>query len=178
MSEFSEAEIFHRSRTDKTYASPAFPDFMGRKLRIANKVVDGGPGFEYANVKDELVVRQTAGGRFQIKATFLEDDRAFRSVTIQKFTSKGSAREYFSFSGREVATLLKFFADLKRVHFPNEGKLNILDSDLEQLLLKPDQLRRVAADNQEILAAIVPSDITSEDVVALGFRKKQLQIFE
>ncbi|EKF17465.1 Shedu immune nuclease family protein [Nitratireductor pacificus] len=178
MTGFSEEEIFHKSRTDKTYASPAFPDFLGRKLRIANKVIDGRPGFEYAKVKDELVVRETAGGRFQIKATFLEDDRAFRSVTIQKFTSKGNPREYFAFGGREVAALLKFFADIKRVHFPDEGKLNILDSDLEQLLLKPDQLRRVAADNQELLAAIARNEITNEDVVALAFRKKQLKTFE
>jgi hypothetical protein len=178
MSGFSEEEIFHKSRTDKTYASPAFPDYLGRRLRIANKVIDGGPGFEYAKVKDELVIRQTAGGRFQIKATFLEDDRAFRTVTIQKFTSKGNPREYFAFGGAEVAAILKFFADLKRVHFPDEGKLNILDSDLEQLLLKPDQLRRVAADNQELLAAIARSEITSEDVVALAFRKKQLKVFE
>lgn len=178
MSEFSDAEIFHRSRTDKTYASPAFPDFMGRKIRIANKVVDGGPGYEYARVKDELVVRETSGGRFQIKATFLEDDRAYRSVTIQKFTSKGNAREYFAFGSREVAAILKFFADLKRVHFPDEGKLNILDADLEQLLLNADQMRRVAADNQELLAAIARNEITSEDVVALGFRKKQLNVFE
>jgi hypothetical protein len=51
MSDFSEAEIFHRSRTDKTYASPIFPNFLGRKLRIANKVIDGAAGYEYATVK-------------------------------------------------------------------------------------------------------------------------------
>lgn len=178
MTGFSDEEIFNRSRTDKTYASPAFPDFSGRKLRIANKVIEGGSGYEYAKVKDELVVRQTGGGRFQIKATFLEDDRAFRSVTIQKFTSKGNAKEYFTFGGREIAVLLKFLTDIKRIHFPDEGKLNILDTDLEQLLLKPDQARRLAADNPELIAALARTEITSEDIVALGFRKKQLKVFE
>jgi hypothetical protein len=178
MSSFSEEEIFHRSRTDKTYASPAFPDFRGKKLRIANKVIDGGPGYEFAKVKEELVLRQTDGGRFQIKATFVEDDRSFGTVTIQKFTSKLNPREYFSFGGREVTALLKFLTNIKRIYFPDEGKLNILDRDLEELLLKPEQMRRIAADNQELLVAIARNEITSEDVVALAFRKKQLGVFE
>ncbi|WP_312356765.1 hypothetical protein [Agrobacterium sp.] len=109
----SEDEIFHNSRPDKTYVSPAFKDYSGQKLRIANKVIDGGPGFEFAKVKEELVLRQTDAGRFQIKASFLEDDRSFRTVTIQKFTSKGNAKEYFSFGPGEVNALLKFMTNIK-----------------------------------------------------------------
>ncbi|MBX4911680.1 MULTISPECIES: Shedu immune nuclease family protein [Rhizobium] len=173
----SEEEIFHNSRPDKTYASPAFKDYAGRKLRIANKVIDGEPGYEFAKVKDELVLRQTEGGRFQIKASFLEDDRSFRSVTIQKFTSKGNAKEYFAFGPHEMTALLKFMANIKRIHFPDDGRLNISDRDLENLLLKPDQMRRIAADNQQLLAAIARNEITTEDVVALSYRKKQLALF-
>ncbi|WP_261332429.1 Shedu immune nuclease family protein [Rhizobium leguminosarum] len=173
-----EDEIFHNSRTDKTYASPAFKEFTGQKLRIANKYVDGQPGYEFANVKEELVLRQTQGGRFQIKASFLEDDRAFRTVTIQKFTSKGNAKEYFALGPSEVNALLKFMTNIKRIHFPDDGRLNIRDSDLEELLLEPDQMRRIAADNQQLLAAIARNEITTEDVVALSYRKKQLSIFE
>ncbi|WP_245456291.1 hypothetical protein [Rhizobium leguminosarum] len=32
------------------------------------------------------------GGRLQIKASFLEDDRAFRTVKIQKFNVKGQCK--------------------------------------------------------------------------------------
>lgn len=174
----SEEEIFHNSRPDKTYASKAFKDYSGQNLRIANKVIDGGPGYEFATVKEELVLRQTEGGRFQIKASFLENDRSFRTVTIQKFTSKGNAKEHFSFGPHEVSALLKFMTNIKRVHFPDDDSLNIRDNDLEELLIQPEQLRRIAADNQALLAAIARNEITSEDVVALAFRKKQLGIFE
>lgn len=174
----SEDEIVQNSRPDKTYASPAFKDYTGQKLRIANKVIDGQPGYEFAKVKEELVLRQTEAGRFQIKASFLEDDRSFRTVTIQKFTSKGNAKEYFAFGPNEVTALLKFLANIKRLHFPDDGRLNISDRDLEDLLLKPDQLRRIAADNQALLAAIARNEITTEDVVAISYRKKQLGIFE
>ncbi|CAN7683705.1 DUF4263 domain-containing protein [Rhizobium sp. LjRoot30] len=174
----SEDEIFYNSRPDKTYASPAFKDYTGQKLRIANKVIDGNPGYEFAKVKEELVLRQTDAGRFQIKASFFEDDRSFKTVTIQKFTSKGNAKENFAFGPQEISALLKFMANIKRINFPDDGRLNIRDSDLEQLLLEPDQLRRIAADNQQLLAAIARNEITTEDVVALSYRKKQLAVFE
>ena len=57
----------------------------GPRLRIANKYVDGGKGYEFAPVKYEGVLRSTPAGRFQIKATFVEDDRSFQTLTIQKF---------------------------------------------------------------------------------------------
>jgi Shedu protein SduA, C-terminal len=170
--------IFLRSKIDKTYVGPSFPTFNGRRLRIANKYIDGGEGYEFATVKDEVVLRSTPAGRFQIKATFVEDDRSFQTVTIQKFTGRGRACEYFTFRPAEIATLLKFLSDIKRIHFPNEGKINITDADLEELLLTSDQMRRLAIDNQELLAALARTEITSEDIVALGYRRKQLRIFQ
>lgn len=129
-------------------------------------------------MKDEIVLRTTRGGRFQIKATFVEDDRSFRTVTIQKFTGNGRGREYFTLLPAEVATLLKFLSNIKRVHFPNEGKINVTDADLEKLLLDPIQVKRLATDNQELLAAFARTEITSEDIVALGYRRKQLLKFK
>lgn len=144
MDEADDHTIFLRSRTDKTYVGPSFPTLTGQRLRIANKYIDGGGGYEFATVKDEVVLRTTPGGRFQIKATFVADDRSFRTVTIQKFTSNGRGREYFTLLPAEVATLLKFLSNIKRIHFPNEGKINITDADLEELLLNPTQIKRLA----------------------------------
>ena len=84
MNEADEYTIHLRSRTDKTYVGPSFPTLSGQRLRIANKYIDGEGGYEFATVKDEIVLRTTPGGRFQIKATFVEDDRSFRTVTIQR----------------------------------------------------------------------------------------------
>jgi hypothetical protein len=178
MDEPDEYTIHERSRTDKTYVGPSFVSFNGQKLRIANKYVDGGSGYEFATIKDEVVLRETPAGRFQIKATFAEDDRAFQTVTLQKFTGKGVAKEYFTFMPGEVATLLKFLSNVKRINFPDAGKLNITDSDLEELLLSPAQINRLAVNNPEILAALARTEITTEDIVAMGFRKKQLRIFD
>ena len=96
MTDADEYTIHLRSRTDKTYVGPSFPTLSGRRLRIANKYIDGAGGYEFATVKDAIVLRTTQGGRFQIKATFVEDDRSFQGVTIQKFTGSGRGREYFA----------------------------------------------------------------------------------
>lgn len=178
MSDADEYTIHLRSRTDKTYVGPSFPTLSGQRLRIANKYIDGAGGYEFATVKDEIVLRTTPSGRFQIKATFVDDDRSFQGVTIQKFTGNGRGREYFALRPAEVSALLKFLSNIKRIHFPNEGKINITDADLEKLLLDPIQIRRLATDNQELLAAFARTEITSEDIVALGYRRKQLLKFK
>lgn len=179
MPEFSPAEFFQNARTDKTYVSSAFPDLHGRSLRIANKVFDADEkGLYFALVKDELILRQTPAQRFQIKATFLEDDREFQSLTIQKFTSSGQAREYFSFRPNEILSLLSFLSNLKKLHFTDAGKVNVKDADLEDLLLRPDQAKRIVADNPELIAALARTEVTTEDIIALGYRKEQLKIFD
>lgn len=177
MDQPDEYDVFKNSLPDKTYVSRVIHSLDGRRLRIASKVIDGAPGYEFAEVKGEAVVRQTPAGRFQIKARFLEDDRSFETFTIQRYTERGRSKEYFTLLPSEVTTLLNFLANIKRLHFPDDGRLNILDRDLEELLLDPDQLRRIAADNQKVLAAIARSEITSEDVMALAYRKKQLAVF-
>ena len=177
MAEADEYTIFKNSRVDKTYVSPSFPTLSGKRLRIANKVIDAGAGYEFATVNDEIVLRQTPAGRVQITAKFIVDDRYFQTVTLQKFTGKGPAKEYFTFLPSEVATLLKFLTNLKRINFPNEGKVNITDADLEEFLLSTDQVHRLATNNPKLLAALARTEITSEDIVALGFRKRQLEMF-
>lgn len=178
MDESDEHEIFRRSRNDKTYVGPVFSNFEGLRIRIGNKYIDAETGYAFATVKDEVVLRETPAGRFQIKAVFLDDDRSFQTVTIQKFSSSGTAREHFTFRPSEIATLLAFLSNLKRIHFPDEGKVNVTDAQLEEILLQPSQMLRLAADNQQIIANIARHEITVEDVVALGYRKKQLKEFE
>ncbi|WP_339036142.1 hypothetical protein WHZ78_00935 [Bradyrhizobium symbiodeficiens] len=72
MEDPDELTIHLRSRSDKTYVGPSFPTLSGQRLRIANKYIDGGEAYEFATVKDEVVLRNTPAGRLQIKATFIE----------------------------------------------------------------------------------------------------------
>ncbi|TBD66739.1 DUF4263 domain-containing protein [Rhizobium ruizarguesonis] len=162
----------------KTYVGSSFVSFEGRRMRIANKVVDGKGGFEFATVKNETVLRETNSGRFQIKATFIEDDRSFRTVTIQRFSQNGAQKTHFTFLPDEVGKLLKFLSDVKRMNFANAGSVNLTDNDLEDLLLSPEQTKRLVSANPSLLAALARTEITDQDIIALGYRKQQLAIFK
>lgn len=172
-----EAEIHKNKLPGKTYISPAvqIPDGA---LRIASKVIDS-EGLHFAKVKSEVVLRHTASGRTEIVAKFLESDRQLRVVTLQAFTPKSGAphHTHFSFVGSEVAKLLDFFQNIASVEFDGPGKVNLTDKDLKRLIVSKEQAKSLVHDNQEAFAEAMQSDLTKEDVVALGYRKRQLGTF-
>lgn len=67
--DYDERQIFFERRTDKTIISKRFPSTpSGQMLRIATHIVQGDPGLAFAQVKDEIVLRQTPSGRYEIKS--------------------------------------------------------------------------------------------------------------
>ena len=172
-----EAEIHRSKLPGKTYVSPAvqIPDGA---LRIASKVIDS-EGLHFAKVKNEVVLRHTASGRTEIVAKFLESDRQLRVVTLQAFTPKSGVPHltHFSFIGSEIPKLLEFFQNIASVEFENPGKVNLTDRDLRRLIVSKEQAKSLVHDNQEVFAEAMQSDLTKEDVVALGYRKRQLGTF-
>lgn len=173
----NEAEIHRNKLPGKTYISPAvqIPDGV---LRIASKVIDS-EGLHYAKVKKEVVLRHTANGRTEIVAKFLESDRQLRVVTLQAFSPKTGVphHTHFSFIGSEIPKLLEFFQNIASVEFDSTGKVNLTDKDLKRLVVSKEQAKSLVHDNQEVFAEALQSDLTKEDVIALGYRKRQLSTF-
>lgn len=168
-------------KSGKTYVSKQFKDpLAGINMRIASKVIDSEEGIISAKIKNEIVLRVTPKQRHEIKATFLEDDRSIRTLTLQKFnaTSGPSKNEHFSFVGNEIETLLEFILNVKRLEFPNGGKINIADDELREIILNNAQARRVFADNEDLFLDIAQNDNLKRDLVALGYRRTQLSHFE
>lgn len=177
MNGWDEEGAFWNRRPWKTYVSPRLSSFSGRSVRIANKVVDGGGGLEYAKEKGEVVLQEKPPARFELVAKFLEDNRGITNLVIQKFTKAGP-KQAFTLYPEQITALLQFVANIRRVHFPDSKGLNISDGELEEMLLSPEQTRRMMAANAPLLAALARTEITTEDVVALGYRKSQLQRFD
>lgn len=173
---------YHRNKqSNKTYVSPSIARGNDRpSIRIASKVIDVEGGYAYAKEHDEIVLRRTDAGRYEIVAKFVEDDRRIFVLTIQKFNqvSGPSGKYHFSLTGDEIDRLLEFLLNIKKIHFPNTGKVNISDDALRQLLLDEDQTRRVFLENRELIEKLVESEELSRDIVALGYRRKQLVVFE
>lgn len=172
-----EAEIHNNKLTGKTYISPRVKTEQG-PLRIASKVIDS-EGLHYATVKKEVVLRRTESGRTEIIAKFMEDSRGLTVVTIQAFNGNTGTpqKTHFSFVAGEIPKLLTFFENIAAVDFKSADKVNITDSELRNLTLSKAQASSLISENQEVFTEAIESALTKEDVVALGYRKKQVQTF-
>jgi hypothetical protein len=179
MDDIEAREIFFGRRTDKTIFSKRFVDITsGKKLRIASHVLAGSEGQHFALVKDEVILRTTAGGRFQIKATLLEDDRSIRALTIQRYSQNRPLEQSFSFVGQEIDTLLEFVAGIRTVPLEHEGKLHVSDHALKDIVLNEAQARKLFSKHEALFTEIARNQALQRDMVAVGYRRNQLEKFE
>lgn len=174
----SDRDYFFTRRTDKTIVSRSFSDRSGNKLRIASHIVDGQEGLQFAQVQDEILLRRTPSGRYEIKATFLEDDRRIATLTIQRYSNKRPlGREAFSFVGGEIDTLLDFVAGIKSIALADATKRHISDEELREIILNRGQAQRIFAKNEALFLEIAQQEDLTRDLVAIGYRRKQLERF-
>lgn len=165
----------------KTYVSPSLKQFGegDRRIRIATKRLDSETEYAFAKIRNELVLRHTEGGGKKITAKFLEDDRRLFVLSIQAYTPEtGNPHSTsFSFIGDEIDALLAFVADIRSVEFQNDRAMKITDEELRRLVLSRPQARQLVGENEELFAEAVSSLVTKMDVVAIAYRKKQLEVF-
>ncbi len=175
---YDDAEIHKNKRPEKTYVSPRVKTPEG-PLRIASKVLDSA-GLHFAMVKAEVILRRTEARRTEIVAKFLEDDRQIKVLTLQSFSgTTGAPRDiHFSFIGVEIPKLLAFLQQIALLEFEDEKKVNITDVELRKLTISKTQAASLVQDNQDLFAEIMRSDITKEDIVTIGYRRKQLVTFK
>lgn len=176
MDQYDEWKLFHERRTDKVIVGKRFMNGE-YPMRIISKVVDGQEGYRFANIKTELVVRETDRSRFEIKAKFFEDDRSVSHLTIQRFGPKNPSEHwYFTFRGSEIDAVLKFMAGVQTVPLPTPGKRHISDSEMQEILFDRAQLRRALIDKPDLLAEIMGVNF-QKDFKAVGYRRAQLERF-
>ncbi len=172
---------YKKPKPGKTYISPSLSAFgqKDRKVRIASKVIESPIEYAFATVKDEIVLRKKEGGKKSIKARFFEDDRRILVLSIQGYTvaTDKPHNASFSFVGNEINTLREFIANIRSVAFNDSGPVNITDEELRRLVLSKLQAQHLVEDNEGLFAEVVSSSITKKDVVAVAYRKKQLEAF-
>lgn len=165
----------------KTYISPSLQAFGNkeRRVRIASKILPSEDGYEYAKERDEVVLRKKPDAKTYITAKFLEDSRQTFVLTVQKFVTE-TGQPYgsgFSFVGEEIGRFCEFLANIQSVDFKNRAKVNISDEELRRVALSSHQAKAFLVENQALFAEALKSEVTTEDLVAVGFRKKQLGVY-
>ena len=189
---FEEENIHNNKKTDKTYISRPIttkdykPDGKGgvveeiKNIRIVSKVIDSKEQYTFAKVKNEVVLRKTTGGRQELIAKLVEDSKDVFVLTFQKFTSETGMphKASFSFVGNEIGQLFNFLKTLNLIPFDKPTSSNIQDTELARLLPSKENIKKFVLDNEEIISEVLKNELTKEDIVTLGYRKKQLEIFD
>ena len=165
----------------KTYISPSLQLFgnKDRRVRIASKILPSADGYEYVKERDEVVLRKKQDAKTYITAKFLEDTRQTFVLTVQKFMTE-TGQPYgsgFSFVDEEIGRFCEFLANIQTVGFKNRSKVNITDEELRKIALTTHQAKTFVTENQELFAEALKSEVTTEDLIAVGFRKKQLSVY-
>lgn len=166
----------------KTYISPQLADFAdpARKVRIATKLIENPQSYAFAKIKDEIVLRHKDNAKTCITAKFFEDDRNMFVLSIQGYTvATGKPHNAsFSFIGDEIDKLVEFLHHIQAMPLEGTGAKRITDEALRRLVLSNTQAQTIFQDNQELFAEVIRSAITKDDVIAVGYRKRQLQTFK
>src|SRR5688500_9578166 len=163
------------------YISPSLASFTKptRKVRIATKLIEHQVMYAFAQVKEDLGLMHHEGAEPCITAKFLEDDRGIFVLSIQGYTAATSKphNASFSFVGAEIGKLLEFVTHIQSLPLTGSGPMKITDDEVRRITLSPAQAHKLLRDNQELFAEVIRSAISKEDVVAIGYRKRQLELF-
>jgi len=176
-------EFSENKRPDKTYITKAFTRSFSdddRKLRFISKVFDEPELHEFVSVKGEVILRVTPAERQEVKAIFYEDSRNIESLTIQRFsrrTNKPYKKTHFTFSRDALDKIYKLLRVIKYLHLEQQEKARFDDDLLDDLLISNDEKKKFFLGNIDIVRDIAENNITKSDVIALAYRKSQLEIF-
>jgi hypothetical protein len=188
-----ENKIIHDNKLpEKTYISKAFPqhrtvpNYKGGSeealvghIRIISKVIDSPDTYSFAQIKDEIVLRRTQKSRQEIRATIWQETRDITVLTLQRYTMpSGKPNECsFSFVGAEIGALIAFINSLDYLLISNDSHSSVRDSDVIGHQISAESARQFVLEHQELLTQLMTTEVTKEDIVALGYRKRQLEVF-
>lgn len=171
-------------RSDRIYVSRPFQIGINkdREARYITRVFDEGERSAFDSVDGEMVIRATHNDKVQIKAVVTSDDHDIKQLTLQSFRIyKDGVRPNEQYGvnlrGEEIARLLQFAELATKLEVTTPGRLRIDEDSLSQFDMD-DAAKDWLIRNPEALREIVASEITSRDVVAVAYRRKQLEAFE
>ena len=173
---------YQNPKDGKTYISPRLKSFgnSDKKVRTASKLIESSDSYTFAKIKDEIVLRHKGDAKSYIKAKFIEDIRKIFVLSIQKYTvgTDNPHSASFSFVGEEISKLLEFIQNIQSINLEHPSSFDIKDEDFKKIVLSNSQAKSMLHENQALFAEVLRSEITTEDIVAVGYRKKQLEVFQ
>lgn len=178
--EFEEFEHARNRLPHRLYISRSF-NFPGKSTiyRNAWKRLEAGPLKELVKMGDETVLHETATGIQQIKARFIEDGRGITHLHIQKWNTKSGnpIGEQVVLYGEQISRLVDFLDSIRLLEIPGPAKFSPNETDLRLVSMPEAAAIKLLEDRPNLVAEFARSRITTEDVVALAYRRDQLGMF-
>ncbi len=165
----------HRTYVTKRIERKSFSDGSQQKRRGVSRVFDIPEFKEYVREKKQIVLYRTPGRRQEIKAWLDEDDVDGFTLNIQRFQIESGIPfkdESLTMGKGVLQTLFDFVQSLGYIDFSKPQGQKIDDRELKEV----KKVVQEYANDPEILALLAKVD--KADIVALGYRKTQLKIFE
>ncbi len=170
-------DYFYKKVPGRTYYSKTFR--TERAMRYHDRVFENAPAPSFYQVDKELVIKEEPSGRSQIKAVVVDDDRSIKTLIIQKYGKiagpSGHAR--FTFKGPEIDALLDFITSIPVVPLEHETKLRLTDEEIRRVKLTHGQANSFIKQNLELFLQLTQSEHLTRDLIAVGYRRKQLDRF-
>jgi hypothetical protein len=171
-------------KPDRIYFSKEFPvktlDGI-RGARFVSRVFEEGERESFLKVEGEVVLRTTPTGKEEVKALFLVDSRGIAKLVVQRFdTSREKPRKeaFFTLAGDEIGRLLDLAVLIRTARFAGPDRVRLDSSDLHNFGLTGDAIRTLLAADPELIARVAESEITDRDIIALTYRRQELDRFD
>lgn len=189
MNEEEDYKIFVNKSTEKIYVSKTFyatefsagaMDELKRPMRNISLVIDGAETKHFVKDGDEIVIRVTPMGRQEIKAKFYEDTRGIQTLHFQKWnTVNGNPlNTSFTFINEEIYLVYKFIQSISHIKLNNEYKQHLSIKDIDEISISEKDLLLIIKEKPELVRKLIISELSEKDVIATGYRKKQLGVFK
>lgn len=167
-------KIYISKRINHTSTNPETGEEIRVPLRYVSKVINSDKILGEVKEKGVVKLRITDSGKQEVLAKVLEVNNKVYVLTLQRYTTEtGSPHKvHFSFVGKEILELKDFLDSIILLSFPDEHKTKIESADLLKI-------KKIFSENPDIglIEQVLNNNVTDKDIVALGYRKDQLEIF-
>lgn len=189
MNEEEDYKIFINKSTEKIYVSKTFyaTEFsvneleeLKRPMRNISLVIDSAETKHFVKRGDEIVIRVTPKGRQEIRAKFYEDTRGIQTLHFQRWNAENGSPQStsFTFINDEIYLVYKFIQSISHLELKDEHKQHLSIKDIEEVSISKQDLLSIIREKPELIKELVNSELSENDVIATGYRKKQLEIFK
>lgn len=166
----------------RTYFSRPFPRGKGepKDRKFGYKVFREDDRSEYAFVRNEVVLRVTRTGRQQVKILFQTTNRRIHEVIIQRFRAADGrpiGGSILTLQGDEIQQIVDFIRLIQSGRLGGDNRIRIEADEVDDFVLSDDAAARFVKENIDLVTQVVENDLTTKEIVSLGYRKQQLEKF-